>query len=117
MKTVYLAGPYTKPDPVVNTRVAILLGAHLRDAYGVRVFVPHFTHFEHLIDPKPYEHWLKIDLDWLPLCDVLYRMPGESSGADKEVTAAIKAGIPVVYDEDQFRAWLSDHKEVRVSDR
>src|SRR5688572_1208750 len=101
MKTVYLAGPYTKPDPVVNTREAILWGAYLRDAYNVRVFVPHFTHFEHLLAPKPYEHWLKIDLDWLPLCDVLYRMPGESSGADAEVIEAEKQGIPVVYSESE----------------
>jgi hypothetical protein len=117
MKTVYLAGPYTKPDPVVNTREAILFGAHLRDTYGVRVFVPHFTHFEHFLAPKPYERWLKIDLDWLPICDVLYRMPGESSGADAEVKEAEKQGKVVVFSIAEFESWLEDHPDIRVSDR
>jgi hypothetical protein len=116
MKTVYLAGPYTKPDPVVNTRDAILFGAQLRDTYGLRVFVPHMSHFEHLLEPKPYSHWLKVDLEWLPLCDVLYRMPGESSGADKEVEAAKAAGIPVVSSLGGLEDWLAS-QEVRVSDR
>jgi hypothetical protein len=117
MKTVYLAGPYTKPDPVLNTRNAILFGAMLRDTYGVRVFVPHFTHFEHFLVPQPYEHWLKVDLDWLPLCDVLYRMSGESSGADAEVEAARAMGKPVVFDIHQFDAWREENPDIRVSDR
>jgi hypothetical protein len=103
--TVYLAGPYTNPDPVANTRAAILLGARLRDKYKCRVFVPHFSLFEHMLAPQPYERWLEIDLDWLPHCDVLYRMPGGSSGSDAEVAAARKAGIPVVFDEESFASW------------
>jgi hypothetical protein len=104
--TIYLAGPYTKPDPVINTRDAILLGAKLRDVFNCRVFVPHMSHFEHLLAPQPYARWLEIDLDWLLLCDVLYRMPGESSGADKEVEAAQAAGVPVVSTTDGLRDFL-----------
>lgn len=103
--TVYLAGPYTNPDPVANTRAAVLFGAKLRDRYNCRVFVPHFSLFEHFIAPQPYERWLEIDMDWMPLCDVLYRMPGESSGADAEVGRAREFGIQVIYDEEAFNVW------------
>lgn len=105
MRTVYIAGPYSS-DPVENTKRAVLFGAHIRDKYNVRTFVPHFSHFEEQLAPKPYERWLEIDLDWLPLCDVLFRMPGESSGADAEVAAASLAGIPVVFNEEEFCNWL-----------
>ncbi len=95
---VYIAGPYTKPDPVVNTREAILLGQRIREQLGVQVFVPHFSHFEHLLSPRDFEYWMAIDLEWIERCDVLFRMAGESAGADREVIHARKLGIPVITD-------------------
>lgn len=110
MKLIYIAGPYTKPDPTINTREAVLLGAHIRDAYKVLTFVPHFSHFEHLLQPRDYEYWMQLDFDWLRRCDALYRMPGESSGADREVQEASLAGIPVFFNMNELKAWLEAAK-------
>lgn len=96
---VYVAGPYTKPDPEANTRAAITVGNELLDL-GFAPFVPHLTHFWHLQHFRPYEEWLDLDNQWLDCCDIVLRMPGESSGADKEVARAVSLGIPVVHSID-----------------
>lgn len=98
---VYVAGPYTKPDPCANTNKAIAIGNELWDR-GFTPYVPHLTHFWHTVSPRPYEDWLAFDLVWLAECDVLLRFPGESSGADKEVVFAQGRSIPVVYSIDEL---------------
>jgi hypothetical protein len=92
---VYLAGPYTKPDPVENTHYTVRIADVLLDV-GVIPVVPHLTMFWHAIRPRPYEDWLRYDLEVLARCDVLLRIPGESSGADREVARAEDLGIPVL---------------------
>lgn len=94
MKRIYVAGPYTKPDPVVNTRKAIEAANELFDL-GYAPYVPHLTLFWHFAFPRPYEDWMRLDFQWVKQCDALLRLPGESSGADREVIVAQEAGIPV----------------------
>jgi hypothetical protein len=94
---VYIAGPYTKGDVAVNVRNAINAANELADL-GFAPFVPHFTHFWHMLYPRPYEFWLELDNEFLPDCDAILRLPGESSGADKEVALATKLGLPIFYD-------------------
>lgn len=95
---VYVAGPYTKPDPVHNTAKAVKMGTFLRQQ-GFIPIVPHLTMFWDYIDPAPYEEWLIYDLHLIDRCDVLLRLPGESSGADKEVEYALNHGMQVYHDE------------------
>lgn len=102
---VYIAGPYTKGDAAINVREAILAGDAVFKS-GHLPFIPRLTHFWHMVCPAPYEQWIAIDLEWLPCCDVLLRLPGVSSGADNEVTEAIRLGLPVFYSLAQF---LSAH--------
>lgn len=102
---VYLAGPYTRPDPVDNTKQAIEFGRYLRDKYQVCVITPHFSMFEHFLIPSTYEYWLSIDFDYIEHCQCLYRMPGDSSGADKEVEWATALKLPVFFDEYKFEQW------------
>jgi hypothetical protein len=45
--------------------------------------------------PKSYEVWINQDMEWLAKCDVVLRLPGISSGADKETALAEELGIPV----------------------
>jgi len=102
---VYVAGPYTKPDPCANTHTAIHLGQKLWDL-GYCPFIPHLSHFWHTMIPNPYQMWLDLDILWLEKCDVLLRMNGQSSGADKEEEHARKIGIPVVYSIEELAALI-----------
>lgn len=93
---VYVAGPYTKPDPCANTHRAVHVGQDLWDE-GYCPVIPHLTLLWNSIIPNPYQMWMDLDLLWLERCDVVLRLLGESSGADKEEEHARKVGIPVVY--------------------
>lgn len=93
---VYIAAPYTKPDPAENTHKAMSMWFKLA-SLGFAPFCPHLTHFLHLMSPQPYELWLEQDAEWVKVCHAVYRMPGESPGADKEVKIAKEFGIPVFY--------------------
>lgn len=101
---VYVAGPYSKPDPCVNTHVAINLWNRLWDT-GYAPFCPHLTHFLHTLRPRPYPEWLAYDNEWLRACDVVLRYGGASSGADAEVALAGDLGIPVVRSVHELERW------------
>ncbi|MBX3452490.1 MAG: DUF4406 domain-containing protein [Planctomycetaceae bacterium] len=92
---VYIAAPYTQPDPVENTHAVIKIADALLDA-GFTPLVPHLTLAWHLVSPKPYSTWLAYDRHLLARCDVLLRVPGYSHGATQECTFADELGIPVI---------------------
>lgn len=102
---VYIAGPYTTPDPCVNTHAAIKLADSLLDVCDP--FVPHLSHFWHTVSPKPYDEWLRLDLAYLHRCDALYRFGGKSGGADGELAYAVEWGIPVFRSLTDLRAWCA----------
>lgn len=91
---IYVAGAYTKGDVAENVRNAILVGNNLR-ALGHTPFIPHLTHFWHMIVPHEYDYWMDYDIEWLLECDAVFRIEGESKGADMEVEIAAKYDIPV----------------------
>lgn len=84
---IYIAGPYSKPDPVENTHRAIKAGDAVWAAGGCPV-IPHLSMLWHAVSPAPYGTWLERDLGLLHRCDGLLRLPGESAGADGEVEFA-----------------------------
>jgi Domain of unknown function (DUF4406) len=98
---VYIAGPYSGGDTAMNVHDAIHAANTLADA-GFAPFLPHLTHFWHLVTPRPYAFWLALDNRFLPCCDVILRLPGVSPGADKEVTLAVSLDIPVYTEIDQL---------------
>lgn len=100
---VYVAGPYTKGDVAVNVRNAYAAANQLADL-GFAPFVPHATHFWHMMFPRSYEFWIELDSQFLPLCQAVFRLPGESSGADREVELARQTGIPVFSTIKELRA-------------
>ena len=93
---IYVAGPYSKPDPTHNVHVAVTLGQLLLDR-GYVPFVPHVTHLWQLISPNDYETWMDWDFEWLRTCDAVLRLAGDSPGADREVALANSLGIPVFH--------------------
>jgi nucleoside 2-deoxyribosyltransferase len=102
---VYIAGPYTKPDPVENTTHVIALASELVDEGLITPLVPHLTLLWHLVRPRPLEFWYEYDVATLARCDALFRMPGESTGADREVEFARAHDIPVFTDLKDLREW------------
>lgn len=98
---VYIAGPYTRGDVMLNIREAILAADQVLAA-GHVPFVPHLTGFWHVISPHPYQVWIDMDLVWLAECDAMIRLPGVSSGSDGEVRFAEEHGIPVYYGVEAF---------------
>ncbi len=93
---IYVAGPYSTGDPETNVYKAIETANAIADL-GFAPYIPHFTHFWHLRFPRPYEFWLDLDNQFLPFCDAILRIPGKSSGADKEVELAARLGKPTFY--------------------
>jgi len=96
MLVVYIASPYTKGDVAVNVKVQFDTADYLMDN-DICPIVPLFTHFQHLHKPRNYEDWMKIDEEKVKRCDALLRLPGESSGADREVELAKSLNIPVFF--------------------
>lgn len=104
---VYIASPYTKGDVAVNVKTQLDCVDELMNL-GYAPFAPLYSHFQHMAHPRPYEDWLSIDLEWVASCNILLRLPGESSGADREVEHAKSLGIPVVYGVDELLQWTSE---------
>ena len=98
---IYVAGPYSIGSEAHNVRVALEAGeALLRRGYSP--YVPHLNHLWHLVFPHSYETWLALDAEYLKACDAVWRLPGESPGADKEVALAKARHIPVYYKLEDF---------------
>lgn len=100
---VYLAGPYTHPDPVTNTRAALAEATVLLDSGLVVPIVPHLSLFWDFQHPRPYETWLEMDLEVIRRCDAVLRLAGVSSGADREVEFARGERIPVFFAPEEMR--------------
>jgi len=94
---VYIASAYSNGDVALNVREAISTADKLV-GLGHTPYIPHLTHFWHLISPKDYEFWLEYDRSFIEhWAECLLRLDNESVGADKEVVRARKLGIPVYY--------------------
>lgn len=96
MKRVYIACPYTKGDKEANV-LASIDAAHELIELGYAPYVPLLNHYIHLRHPQDYDTWMEQGIAWLKQCDILLRLPGESAGADKEVSLALTLRMPVYY--------------------
>jgi len=104
MIKVYIASKYSDGDKQQNVYLH-LEAAHRLIDLGFSVFAPLLSHYIDLYFPKSYDVWMNHDLEWLPVCDCLLRLDGESPGADIEVKEAEKLGIPVFYDIKSLEEW------------
>lgn len=99
---IYVAGPYTHPDPVDNTRIAMEAADRIMDSGHCIPFIPHLTLFWHMHKPRPVGDWYAYDLEILGRCDAVLRLPGGSVGADNGVAHAVACSIPAYDDLDQM---------------
>ncbi len=106
---IYVAGPYTSGDPVLNVRLAIEVAEDV-EALGADVVIPHLSMLWHLVSPATVQRWYERDNAVLVRCDAVVRIDGVSVGADAEVALAVAEGIPVFSEEDVanglLRGWI-----------
>ena len=104
---VYLAGPISQGDVLENVTNAIKLGKRMvKD--GLAPYIPHFDSYMFPGNDISWNAFLEWDLEWLPLCEAVFRITGESEGADKEVEVARELSIPVFYSYSQLLAFADD---------
>lgn len=111
---VYIASPYTKGDPAINTHFQALVFHQLMDDGRVWPFVPLTSHFLHVIKPRPYKDWVEYDLALIDRMDACLRLNAavgdyfedKSSGADGEVARFRELGKPVFYNIQLLYAWV-----------
>lgn len=102
---VYVSGPLTTGQLTKNVRDAAEYASALLDR-GYAVYLPHTNVIWEIVRPATYEAWMQHDLLWVARCDVVFRFPGKSPGADREVVHATKLGIPVFFTlENLYTAW------------
>lgn len=98
-RRLYIAGPYSAGDPAENVKRAIDVAQYAANCCPlIKPYIPHLTHYWEQLYHHEYEFWLSLDFEYLVLCDALFRLPGESNGADKEVALAKEKGIPIFTD-------------------
>jgi hypothetical protein len=104
---VYIAGPMSKGDYLLNVRAAID-AAHVLRGLGFFPYMPQMTTLWHLVAPREYEDWMEQDFYWLGVCHAVLRLPGDSSGADREIVVARTAGIPVFDDIEKLASHFAE---------
>ena len=105
---VYIAGPYTASTPTgVDRNILVAreaMAALLRR--GHTPFCPHAmtARFERDFADIGEEEYLRIDLEWLDLCDAILLLPGweTSNGTLGEIERAQMLGLKICYGLDEL---------------
>lgn len=104
---IYIAGPISKGNQFHNVAVGIRAAAEVY-RLGAIPFCPHLTALWDFVDQSmTYEDWMTICFAWIPTCDAVLRIPGESAGADREVAFAKSLGMSVFDSLDEVRQAVS----------
>ncbi len=122
---VYIASPYSASH---DRRIAALKSFSAgRDVYeaGGAPLMPLLAHYLAQGDNHDNLFWQKLThrdwveeycLPWVAVADAVLRLPGESAGADQEVTFAIDTGIIVLYTPNELREFMDNWKPVHPTD-
>lgn len=102
---IYVAGPLHSSGIELENCKQAIMRAELLLERGFAVFVPHLNAFWNFMSPHPPADWLENDLVILARCDAVFRLPGESKGADAEEAYATECGIPVFRDLESLVGW------------
>lgn len=110
---VYVASPYTHGDQYVNVQRQIEFGNCLLDRGLVPVSPLLNSVSYHAQKQREYDLWMDIDYNWILKCDALFRLEGESKGADLEVVFAKKMNIPVFTDKELLMMWYMEEWKIQ----
>lgn len=101
---IYIAAPYSAKTPeeiIQNVNTAIDVGIMIY-RHGHIPYIPHLAHWieqrnQEYIFKLQYEDYLKMNIEWLKICDaLLYLAP--SPGADQELQLAKELKKQIYYD-------------------
>lgn len=104
-RLVYVSGAISRGDQFRNVQLGIDAANDLMSR-GIPAYCPHLTCFMNMTCQRSHDEWLRFDLDViLPRCNAVYRLPGDSVGADMEVSRANELGIPVFTTREGLLRW------------
>ncbi len=116
--TVYIASPYTKGDPAINTHFQCSIFNQLISDGKVLPVAPLWSHFQHVLFPRPYDDWINYNRQMLGLYDCCLRLSvnlpeldyneKSSSGADEEVEYFKRINKPVFYSIEELYDWVDN---------
>ncbi len=110
---VYIAGPISRGNPFHNAHAACAVWLAFWEK-AVYAICPHWSCLQDMVLPTAYEDFLAYDFGLIPHCAAIFRMPGESPGADRECAFAFGAGIPVYTDFDACVNYIRRLDDERV---
>lgn len=99
---IYISGPISKGDKFDNLNQASDAHKWLIDN-GFAPLNPILTMLIPWADDVEHKTWMECDLPWVEMADALFRLPGESDGADQEVRFARENDVPVFTDLDDLK--------------
>jgi hypothetical protein len=102
---VYLASPFALPDPTTNLVRTVMIADNLLATGLVIPYVPHLTAFWERRSQRTKDEWYTYGFALLSRCDALFRVAGESYGADREVRAATELNLPVFFSVEALVEW------------
>lgn len=117
---VYVASPYSTGDPAINTHFQCQVFDQLLTDGKVWPVVPLWTHFQHVLFPRPYSDWIEYDKALLRLYDACLRLnatvnrgdlsysESKSSGADGEVAIFREIKKPVFFSIKDLYSWVDE---------
>ncbi len=122
MFKVYIAGPISA-DTVEAERANVERAMEIADqlvSFDIAVYLPHMSwfvdrHAERCGRKKLGYRYLKQDMEWILQCDAVFRMEGDSIGADKEVAFAVKNRIKVFVTINRLKKAAYDKKQEDVA--
>lgn len=116
--TVYIASPYSKGDPAMNAHFQCKVFDRLLGEGKVLPVAPLWSHFQHILFPRPYQDWIEYDQAMLGLYDCCLRLTAslpnvsyeqlKSSGADAEVQTFQRLGKPVFFSIEDLYGWVDN---------
>jgi hypothetical protein len=118
-RRVYIACPISNGDTLrgVETREANLKrSVEAFDAIwklGLAPLNPAFSVFHPNWEEVPYAIWTEIDKPWVLGSEAVYRVSGDSKGADEEVQLAYEADIPVFTTLESLAAYFGVSERYR----
>lgn len=114
MKLIYIAGSYTAKDPYrvkMNIMKADLLAMDV-ELLGLEAFpiCPH-TNTAHHEGTRPGTYFIAGTLELSRRCDAILVVPDSenSVGTKGEIRDATRRGVPVFYNINELREWLTNN--------